>query len=487
MNSRLLHHPLMVFARCAAVVAVAVASTMYLSGSTSSSEVRAVLPWFCAALLVHIAPPFVAPRTDIFSPPGIVGIQSGLAIGSMLASASVNGEMSFSALGFIPGQQRIELTRSVTLMLIVAQLAYLAGYYLSRGRLFAGVLPTVSDRRWEGRRLVLAIVLSSLVFIVVYALFQQKMGGSLFDVSELSRGKQILRGDQTLTWMSRGIGFGFIPVLLLGCAAIASRSRRMLVVTGVAFLIVALLVARVGQRATAVMAGLSMLVVFHFLWRRVSVFLVGGLLLVAIVSVNILGEYRAKGTADTTLTEGVSRPISSAATHEEDRQRLTVLGVIMHTFPERHDYLMGESYYGLVAALVPRWVWPDKGSYFRWRDTTIVYNLTGLPAPTPLLGVLFANFSWAGVVIGMALFGAFHRSLYRYLEQAPGDPGTALIYVVTLGSFNLTLLGVSQALQWAVPIVVLVLFVSRRAPRERAPALGEAPVAPPLAPEPSAR
>jgi hypothetical protein len=191
------------------------------------------------------------------------------------------------------------------------------------------------------------------------------------------------------------------------------------------------------------------------------VFLIGGLLLCAVVAVNILGEYRQKGEAETTFTEGMSKPVTTVATHEDDRQRLTVLGVIMHTFPERHDYLMGESYYGLVASLVPRWVWPDKGKYFVWRDTAIVYNITGLPAPTPMPGVLFANFSWFGVVMGMALLGAFHRGLYRYAEDAPGDPGTALIYIAILGSFTPTLLGVSQTLQWAVPVVVLVFLVSR--------------------------
>jgi hypothetical protein len=462
------HHPLAIFARSAGVVALALILTVYLSGATRSDELFAVVPWFCAALLVHIAPPFVAPGTDIFSPLGIVGIQSGLAIGSMLASASTNGELSFSALGFMASQQRIELTRSVAVLLIVAQVSYLTGYYLSRGRLFGAILPKVRDRRWDGRRVLVAIALSTLSFCFVYWMFQREMGGALFDVSELSRGKAILREHESLSWMSRGIGLGFVPVLLLGCAAIASRSRPMLIVTGVAFIVISVLVARVGQRATAFTAGLCLLVVFHFLWRRVPVLLVAGLLLVAVVSVNILSEYRAHGVADTTLMEGMSKPITSAAAHEGDRQRLTVLGVIMHTFPERHDYLMGESYYGLVASLVPRWLWPDKAKYFVWRDTKIIYNITGLPAPTPLPGVLFANFSWAGVVLGMALLGAFHRSLYRYVQEAPGDPGSALIYIAILGSFTPTLLGVSQTLQWAVPVVVLVLLVSRAPARQSA-------------------
>jgi hypothetical protein len=466
--NRLVQHPLMFFVRLTALVAIAVLSVSYVGRSVSNDEVLAVLPWFWLAMAVHIAPPFVVPRTDILSPPGLASIQGGLAITSMLAAASLSGGPAFSALGFIATQQRIELTRLVMLLLIVTQVSYLFGYYVSSGALFARVLPRVSHRRWDGRRLVVAIVLSSGLFVVVYALFQQQMGGSLFDVSQLARGRAILRSDPENSWMARGIAFGFVPVILLACAAISARSRRMLVVSAVLFVIVALLVSRVGQRGAAAVAGLSILVVFHFLWRRLSVFLIGGLLLFAVVSVNILGEYRQKGTAETSFSEGMSKPVATVATHEDDRQRLTVLGVIMHTFPERHDYLLGESYYGLVASLVPRWLWPDKGKYFVWRDTAIVYNITGLPAPTPMPGVLFANFSWAGVVIGMALLGAFHRGLYRYVEDAPSDPGTALIYIAILGSFTPTLLGVSQTLQWAVPVVVLVLLVSRAPAKQSA-------------------
>jgi hypothetical protein len=476
----LLQHPLMTFARVAALVTMAVLSVSWIGLSNQSDEVLEVLPWFWAAMAVTLAPPFVAPRTDIFSPPGLASIQGGLGIGSMLAAASYSGGPAYSALGFIAAPQRMDLTRSVMLLLIVTQLSYLLGYYTSTGKLFVRVFPKVSERRWDGRRLLVVIVASTALFAVVYALFQQQMGGSLFDVSQLARGKQILRNDLSNSWMSRGIAFGFVPVLLLSCAAIAARSRRMLIMSAVAFLIVAVLVSRVGQRGAAAVAGLSILVVFHFLWRRLSVFLIGALLLCAVVSVNILGEYRQKGESETTFAQGVSRPMATVATHEDDRQRLTVLGVIMHTFPERHDYLMGESYYGLVASLVPRWIWPDKSKYFMWRDTAIVRNLTGLPAPTPMSGVLFANFSWAGVVIGMALLGAFHRALYRYVEEAPGDPGTALIYIAILGSFTPTVLGISQVLQWVVPLVLLVFLVSRAAPKSSLPAAGVEPCIAPV-------
>jgi hypothetical protein len=461
--SRLLHHPLMIFARWAAVLAAAVLLTTYLSGATSNEEVLAVLPWFCVALFVHIAPPLIAPKTDIFSPPGLTSIQGGLAVGSMIASTSVAGGPAFAALGFISTSQRLDLTRAAMLLLIVAQLSYLFGFYASTGRLFQGMFPKVSERVWDARRLIVVIGASTVLFAVVYAIFQQQMGGSLFDVSQLARGKHIVKGDLTRSWMVRGIAFGFVPVLLLGCAAITARSRRLLVVTVISFLLVALLVTRVGQRGIAPVAGLSLLVAFHFAWRRLSVFLVAAALLCAVVSVNILGEYRQSGEAATTFTDGVSSPIVTIAAHEDDRQRLTVLGVIMHTFPERHDYLMGESYSGLVAAFIPRWIWPEKMSQFRWSDTAIVYNITGLPAPTPLAGVLYANFSWLGVVLGMALFGAFHRGLYCYVEGGARDSGSALCYIAVLGSFAPTMLGISQALQWALPVIILIFVATRPA------------------------
>jgi hypothetical protein len=278
--------------------------------------------------------------------------------------------------------------------------------------------------------------------------------------------------------MARGIEFGFVPVLLGCCAAIASRSKTSLLVSGVVFLGAALLITRMGQRGSAVMAGLSILVVFHYLWRRLPMLLVLGLLLFTVVGLNILGEYRSKGDAETEFSEGIARPVTSVAAHEQDRQRLTVLGVIMHTFPEHHDYLLGESYYALIAVVVPRWLWPEKGKYFEWRDTNIVYNLTGLPAPTPFNGVLYANFSWFGVILGMAIFGSFHRALNAYLERAPRDPGTVLIYVALLGAVSPTMIGLSQTLQVAVPIVLLVYSVSRRAPASEPGSIGARPAAP---------
>jgi oligosaccharide repeat unit polymerase len=451
--------------RLSLLVLIALGTLLFLTRQANGDEILAVLPWFCVALVCYIAPPIVSKGTDIFSPPGLVGIQGGLAVTSMIASASVVVVPSFSILGVLPEYQRIALTRSAMTLVIASQLAYLFGYYTASGSFFLRMLPDVSQRRWDGRRLVIALVLTTAIFATVYALFQQRIGGSLFDVSQLARGKQVLRGDSTLSWMARGIEFGFVPVLLACCAAIACRSRTWLILGGIVFLGMALLITRMGQRGAAVMAGMSILLVFHFLWRRIPLVMVLGLLLAVVVGVNMLGEYRTKGRADTEFSEGISSPITTVAAHEQERQRLNVLGVIMYTFPEHRDYLMGESYYALVAVFVPRWLWPEKSQHFLWRDTMIIYNLTGLPAPTPFNGVLYANFSWLGVVLGMGIFGAFHRALNAYRERAPQDPGTVLIYVALLGTVNPTLLGLSQVFQLAVPIVLLVYSVSRRALR----------------------
>jgi len=362
--------------------------------------------------------------------------------------------------GYMPEAQRVALTQRALVLLIVAQLAYLLGYYGTEGRALSALFPRVSQRSWHGGRLLVCVLITAAAFAVVYALFQARVGGGLFDLSQMSRGKEVLR-DHRLSWMARGIQFGLVPVLLLAAAAMADRSRRLLAVTAAAFLIVALLVNRMGHRGSVVLAAMMIVAMFHFLWRRLSFTFVGALVLVAVVAVNILGEYRRGQAPETTMVEGMSQPLHSAATHEQDRRRLDVLGLILHVFPERHPYLMGESYYGLVAALVPRWVWPDKANHFTWRDTNIVPKLTGFPAPTPYPAALYANFSWVGVLLGMALFGAFHKGLYRYRESAPGEIGTVLVYIAVLGCFSPTLIGVSFTLQFVVPIVGLVYVISR--------------------------
>jgi hypothetical protein len=64
----------------------------------------------------------------------------------------------------------------------------------------------------------------------------------------------------------------------------------------------------------------------------------------------------------------------------------------------------------------------------------------------------------------MGAWGAVHRGLYRWLQSTPRDPAVVFLYVAFLTSFVPTLFGLSLALQYAVPSMLLVYLLTRRKP-----------------------
>lgn len=452
------------FARLSVLMLLCLVASTWLATRGPPEEVVAYLPWLLLSLFSYLVP-FLVTRLDIFSPPGLIGLQGVLAISSVVANAWTHSGLELIGLGFISFEQRVDLVRSVCVLHAVSQAAYLLGYALSSGRVGSSLLPQPAGRRWQGTRLWLLCAALGLVFILCFSLFYSHVGGSLLDLSTLSRGKAVLREMPTATWMVRGAMLGALPVLLLTAAGAQRRSPRLLLIAFVLYCGIGVALTRLGPRGPVVAVGLMALIVVHYGWRRLPALPLLGLLLCAVVGVQILGEYRLSGKSETQFAGGLASPVASLSRHEDDRQRLTALAVVMRFFPDRRDFLWGESFRALAIFWIPKWVWPGKYDHLRWRDTAIVRNLTGAPLPTPLKGVLYANFGWFGVVLGMGLFGAFHRGLYRYLQRAGGDAGSVLIYTVVLTTFRPTALGLAQSLQHVVPAVVAVYWISRPRPR----------------------
>lgn len=448
--------------RLLAVILLTGVWCVFLTDNGKTDEAIAILPWFAVALTCYVAPIVISRKTDLYSPPGLSGLRGALATLAIMAYIGHHGRVSFAPLGFMPEQERIVLARQAAVLLIVAQCAYLAGYYRSTGRVFSRVFPSVAHRQWNGARLLIAIVLTALVVVPIYYQFHNEVGGAALDVTRLGRGKEVIHADAARSWMVRGILLAYVPTLLLVCAALIDRSRFLLVVAALVYLLVAVLVTRLGQRGPAVNVAFIVLILFHFHWRKVRLYVVILSMIAALAVVNVLGDYRSSGTSHVGVVERLSKPNDILVAHERDRGRLNVLGVILHYFPERQPYLLGKSYTALPTAIIPRWLWPDKAKYFKWRSNRIVRQLVGLPAPPPVSGVLFANFSWLGVVLGMALFGAFHRGLFEYRQRSPGDVGVTLLYATTAVVFVPTLAGISVALQFIFPLAVLVYAVSRK-------------------------
>jgi hypothetical protein len=299
------------------------------------------------------------------------------------------------------------------------------------------------------------------MFVPAYAYFQLKVGASITSLS-LAEGKEVWRDDQTMSWLPRAVGLGGIPLLLYGARRFsAGGTRTGLFVLALTSLVFAFLSLRLGQRGPSVAFLLAMASILHRLRWRIPPWIIFAGGLVTITASNWLGDIRNRQESEVSLATRLT-PGKALVRMEEDRGRLTAAAVVLDTYPNRQDYLKGESYVAFAAILIPRWVWPEKNEALRMRDNAIVYELTGASIPVPFQFALYANFGWVGLVVGMMLWGIFHRGLFTWLEQNPRDPNVVLLYTVIMLYFEPTMLAIGFSIGAVIPMWLALRFIGRR-------------------------
>ncbi len=436
---------------------------LIVTGQSSNEEIIAVLPWLCAAVALQLLPIFTTRSGDLFSPPSWTGLKDGFDLIVIIVGLLAAERIDLGPLSALSTATRISLTQQVALLQIISRGAYLLGYFWPINRGLAANLPDLTRRSWRPARLLFASLILVGIFAFTYGQFQSRLGGDLWDITRLREGKAVWRNDATMTWMTRGIQFGFLPVILLFLYSGTQRSRSALIASGLLFLVVAFFANRLGQRGPAVAVGAALLMLFHYTWRRVPLTHFVGLLLVALVTTNVLGTFRSGEHVDSTFEDEfsarISKPGDAMAEHATDRARLTAQAAVLYYFPEKRNYLLGESWEPLATLLIPKWLWPEKHDGELWTDTRIVPRLIGVLVPVSFPTMLYANFSWIGVFVCMYLWGMFHANLYAWHTSA-NVPATAMLYVLTLVVFTPTFLGISGALQFIVPMLLLLYFVT---------------------------
>lgn len=231
-------------------------------------------------------------------------------------------------------------------------------------------------------------------------------------------------------------------------------------------IVIALLASRLGQRSYALMFGLSVLIVIHNVYKPFKLKTLAALAIGAMIFNQIMGEWRGReiepDAIRPSLASRIAAPDRVLSSYASDRNRIPVLATVLFYIPERQDYLLGQSFVALLAAPIPKWIWPEKVDYFKWRDSAIVGNLHGIPAPTPLPGVLYANFSWIGTAVGMFLWGLFQRGLYEWLAAHRKDRNQAMLYAAFALYFSPSSLALASALQYILPTWLIIKFVAPR-------------------------
>jgi hypothetical protein len=426
-----------------------------------------LMPYLVTLTFVQLAPAIFSSNRDLFSPPVYVGLVGAF---STVASAAYYAQFGTGEAGVSGGgpAETVALLQRCVFALGLGAVAYQVGYYLKPRPGLASKFPDVAGLEWNWSRL---IWISGGVFLVAalaYAAFQLQLGVPLTELTRLAEGKQVLGADKTSTWMVRGIQFAFLPPLLL-LTHLLRHERRLhrFIIPAVLTAIAVALVFRTSLRGTVAQVLICVFVLFHYLRRRMSVALFLALYFVGVSFANVAVGWRTQVSGDDvnlSLETFLVSPSETLARHDADRVRFTSLAIVMDYFPDHHDYLYGESWLAFLTVPIPRWIWPEKREFTKWQDNAIATTIAGIPAPPSLPGVLYANFSWIGIALGMFFIGIFHRGLYDWLQRAPRDPSVVLLYVTILLYFSPTMLGFSAALQYVLPLWLIIKVIGRRAP-----------------------
>lgn len=457
-----------VFLRRLVFTLVSITAIVWAMWSTDSPDVVAVLPYFFVAITLQLLPMFWPTEADAFSPAALPALLFAPELIGEALRAIRSGTVEVAFLSGLPPSMRVELVQRVLAMWILSSLAYILGFYSGVGRRgVAKIFPKVRGLLWDRNRLAVASAFCLTAFVLAYAFFQSRVSSSVADVTSLAAGKAVWRDDPTMSWMGRSILLGFIPLLFLVASVSERPSVRRVVMAGAVCLVMALLATRLGQRGYGFMFGLSCLIIVHNVYKRFKIGVLTALAFAALISFNVMGEWRrgddeGGAAVRTPFTARAFSPDQALFAYASDRNRISVLATVMYYIPDRQDYFLGESYLALLAAPIPKWIWPEKETFFKWRDSAIVGNLHGIPAPTPIHGVLYANFSWAGVGIGMFLWGLFQRGLYQWLQENRQDKSRALLYSGMVLYLAPSSLALASTLQYVVPIWLIIKFAGRR-------------------------
>jgi oligosaccharide repeat unit polymerase len=157
---------------------------------------------------------------------------------------------------------------------------------------------------------------------------------------------------------------------------------------------------------TVLQLSLLMFVLFYFLVGGLGYFRNPG---------NEIGEveYTVSDAWDTTL-EGTNLVVSTAAS--------------VKIVPRYENYLMGSSYLQLLIQPIPRFLWPDKPSWFGPR---LLKEYWQYGAAAPFWVSFYLNFGLVGVLVGCILLGMFFRKIYNSYLYNPGNP----LWIVLLSVF----------------------------------------------------
>ncbi len=360
--------------------------------------------------------------------------------------------------GFAPYDLAIVVSKSL-LLSSISFLAIYVGYFIK----CPFKVPILIFRRPRALRLkvllVVMMAIGAFLYIVIEAgglaqlLLQRGMPRELRVINRVGAHWYLLIG--SLTSLS----------LILITHETSLVKKRIILLFFVLSLI--LVFASTGSRSGVVMPVILLLSISVLATKRIRMSVI---LIVAgfgVFAIGMLGQFRMATMGMNTLDEVVveSSVSSGFVTGIEMISGYSggtsgMYGIVGKV-PAEEEWLLGESYLSIIAAPIPRAIWPDKpNAGGRLTGERIFkFGQAGAAVPPSATGEAFWNFGFLGVFVIMTIYGVFLRYLGElYLENKRGN-WVILFYIATLFIFRPSSDGVYVWLHTIVPFLMVYAFL----------------------------
>ena len=316
----------------------------------------------------------------------------------------------------------------------VALLAFLLGHSSPLGPALAEFMPRADGawRRSEGLAIsgALLAVGTTLVMILV-----GRVGLETLTESEYVRGFEATEG---LGLLAGGVMLGQIGLVVLYLTT-AEQERRAPMLPLILFVLLALIMFRIGRRRVVLETGLTLLIAHHFYvrrirWRTLAVGAAASLLVFSVVG--LARAYLAEGLGGmiTRITEEFGL-VATLGLMSEPVAVLLALTETMYQVPSQEPFWLGRTFVEAFEVLIPLPLHPNRPlAPSQWFVNLIdpAVASAGGGYAYALLAEGYLNFGITGALAVSFLEGVIVRGLVTYRRLAPFSKSRVLVYAVAV-------------------------------------------------------
>ncbi len=310
-----------------------------------------------------------------------------------------------------------QLMIHVLVYIIVGFICFYVGYNTLIARRIGASLPLFGTT-WSSRRTRHVVILFTLIGAISFAAYAHYGGGILFLYRNPTLRWYIFQDIPAGGYLEWGIQFFPLAIYIWFIYYLKVKRNR---VFWLYTLVVSALMLMLGGRGRILGIWVTLLVLYHYLGKRLSIRRLVGFVILVFVFLLFFSMWM----------EGDSEERFAHFTYLFSGEYFGGLAPFMHIVkhvPSDIGPYFGQTFLSLFAFPIPRVVWPEKPTTAGRIILLPYYPEQGGGVGTPLVAELYLNFLIPGIIVGMLLFGVIVRTLYTYLKKNMRSRATVLLY-----------------------------------------------------------